>query len=59
MKYAIVFVLTNTSKYAYVCYHSIYAEISSYLLKTHSNIEPFGNRIALEHLNTGHVRYSY
>ena len=26
----IVFVLTNTSKYTYVCYHLIYAEIRSY-----------------------------
>ena len=32
MKYAIVFVLTNTSKYAYVCYHRIHAELRSYLL---------------------------
>ena len=31
MKYAIVFVLTNTSKYAFICYHLLYAEIRSYL----------------------------
>ena len=34
MKYAIVFVLTNTSKYAYVGYHCIYAKIRSYLCLT-------------------------
>ena len=32
MKYTIVFVLTNTSKYACVCYHCIYAGICSYLV---------------------------
>ena len=32
MKYAIIFVLKNMYKYAYVCYHRIYAEICSHLL---------------------------
>ena len=31
IKYTIVFVLTNTSKYTYVRYHRIYMEICSYL----------------------------
>ena len=30
MKYANVFVLTNTSKYGYLCWQRIYAEIRSY-----------------------------
>ena len=32
MKYTIVFVLTNTSKYAYVPYHHIFTKIRSYLV---------------------------
>ena len=34
LEYAIVFVLTSTSKYAYIRYHRIYTEIRSYLLIT-------------------------
>ena len=32
MKYTVVFVFQNTSKYAYVCYYRIYEEIRSYLV---------------------------
>ena len=31
LKYAIIFVLTNTSKYACICCHRLYAEMRSYL----------------------------
>ena len=34
LEYAIVFVLTSTSKCAYVRYHRIYMEIRSYLPRT-------------------------
>ena len=34
LKYAIVLVLTNTSKYAYIRCHRLYAEIRSYLNQT-------------------------
>ena len=33
MKYAIEFILTNTSKYTYVPYQHIYTEIRSYYLE--------------------------
>ena len=34
LEYAIIFVLTSTSKYAYIHYHRIYTGIHSYLLET-------------------------
>ena len=43
MKYAIVFVLTSMSKYAYVCWLRIFAEIRSYLVVGDSQTLKFGN----------------
>ena len=40
LEYAIVFVLTSMSKYAYVRYHRIYTEIRSYLIRIELNF-PF------------------
>ena len=53
MKYTIVFVLTNTSKYAYVCYHRIYVEIRSYLLSSDQSFNKltYLNDVLLRHIH--------